>query len=88
VELRDGVVRLLQERGYEIANADQLGQSILELQELKKGVLANWPWSNQDLPPVDREMVKRSRAAILRGEGESVEELIRRLGGNPNNSGL
>jgi hypothetical protein len=36
-----------------------------------------------DLPPVDWDMVARSREAFKRGEGEPIEDLIRRLGGTP-----
>ena len=86
-DLRDGAVKSLQEHEYDVDNADQLERDIEELQKLKKSVLENWPWSNQALPPVDRGMVARSRAAIVRGEGESIDDLIRRLGGDPNNPG-
>jgi hypothetical protein len=86
-DLRDGPVKLLQDRGFDVENADQLGQVIEELTGLKKDMLENWPWSNRELPAVDRGMVARSRAAIVHGEGEPIEDLIRRLGGNPNNKG-
>jgi hypothetical protein len=82
-DLRDGPVRLLQEHGHEVENAPQLGRAIEELEELKHGILDDWPWSDRKLPPVDRQMVAESRAAIKRGEGERIEDLIRRLGGTP-----
>jgi hypothetical protein len=82
-DLRDGPVRLLQEHGHEVENAPQLDRAIGEIQELKHGVLDDWPWSDRELPPVDWEMVEASRAAIKRGEGERIEDLIRRLGGVP-----
>ena len=72
VELRDGPVKLLQDHGYVVEKGDQLERVIEELRELMKGMLENWPWSELRLPPVDREMVARSRAAILRGEGELI----------------
>jgi hypothetical protein len=82
-DLRDGPVRLLQEHGHEVENAPQLARAIEELQELKHGILDDWPWSDRELPPVDWEMVEASRAARQRGEGEPIQDLIRRLGGNP-----
>lgn len=83
VDLRDGPVQLLTERGHEIANAAQLERDVAELQIVKKSVLENWPWSTQDLPPVDWAMADASMAALARGEkGEPIEELIHRLRGN------
>jgi hypothetical protein len=76
--LRDGPVRMLQARGYPVENAQQLDRAIADVEELKAGIFENWPWSNQALPAVDREMVAESRAAIARGEGERMEDLIRR----------
>jgi hypothetical protein len=82
-DLRDGAVKLLQQHGHEVENAAQLDRAIEALKELKRGVLDDWPWSDRDLPPVDWDMVDASRAARQRGEGEPIEDLIRRLGGNP-----
>jgi hypothetical protein len=82
-DLRDGPEKSHQENGHEVANAPQLDQAIEELQELKQGVLNDWPWSDQELPSVDREMVAASRAAFKRGEGERIENLIHRMGGGP-----
>lgn len=57
-------------------------ENIQTIQALRTGVVQNWPWSKLPPPPVDRGMVERSRAAFRRGEvGESVSELIHRLGG-------
>jgi hypothetical protein len=80
-DLRDEVVRVFVAHGLEVPNAAQLQASIEKLQALKEEVFAGWPRVGQELPPVDRRMVEASRAAIDRGEGERVEELIRRLGG-------
>ena len=82
IDLRDGPVKLLQEEGHDVENSVQLNRAIEEVQELKKSVLEDWPWSDQELPPVNRQMVAESRAAIKRGEGERIEDLIRRLGGS------
>lgn len=82
--LRDGSVRMLTEKGYVIENASQLDCIINEIQKVKSGILDNWPWSwDIEFPPLDRKMVAESRAAIKRGEGERIEDLIRRLGGIP-----
>jgi hypothetical protein len=78
-DLRDGSVKSLREHGYEVGNAAQLDRAAEELQQLKSGMLDDWPWSDRKLPPVDRQMVAASRAAIKRGEGEQIEDLIRRL---------
>ncbi len=70
----------LQANDYEVPSAAQLGKEIERLKALKQKVLNDWPWSSASPPPVDREMVARSRAAISRGEScESIEELIGRL---------
>jgi hypothetical protein len=82
-DLGDGSAKLLKNNDHEVENAVQLDQAIEELLELKQGVLEDWPWSYQELPPVDREMVAASRAAFKRGEGERIEDLIVRMGGAP-----
>jgi hypothetical protein len=76
-------VRVLREQGYEIKNAAQLEQDIEALESLKKQILQDWPWSTQDLPPVDRKMVVESRAAMVRKDGEPIQELIRGLESDP-----
>jgi hypothetical protein len=83
IDLRDGPLRTLHAHGYDIVNAAQLESDIADLRKLKADVLEDWPWSDRSLPPVDRQMVQESRAAIARGEGERIEDLIRRLGGEP-----
>ena len=84
VDLRDGPVKVLMGKGYEIKNALQLESDIRELQQLKKESLENWPWSNRELPPVDLAMLDASISAFIGGEkGERIENLIERLGGNP-----
>jgi hypothetical protein len=82
-DLRDGAVQMLREHGYEVDNATALESDIEELKSIKDGILESWPWSDRALPPVNRDMVAASRAAIARHEGESIEDLIHRLGGDP-----
>jgi hypothetical protein len=85
-ELRDQRVSLLLDRGYEVRNADCLARDIEDLQALKTETLGDWPWSWEDRPPpLNREMVERSRATIALGGGEPIEDLIRRLRGNQSN---
>jgi len=36
-------------------------------------------WMNRPWPPVSEEMLRRSREALNRGEGEEVGEIIARL---------
>lgn len=74
-------IQKLRERGYEVELGQQLGVEIEGLQQLKQDIFKSWPWSNQALPPVNRTMVAESRAAIARGEGEPIKDLIDRLGG-------
>jgi hypothetical protein len=83
-DLRDGPVQALQERGYQIESATQLADDIRALEELKHDVLGTWPWSNQELPPIDWNMAREAMADIARGQpGEPIQDLIRRLGGKP-----
>lgn len=78
-DLRDGPVRLLTEDGYELENAPHLERAIRELTDLKNSTLEDWPWSDREPPPLNRKMVADSMAAIARGEGERIEDLIKRL---------
>jgi hypothetical protein len=87
-DLRDGPVKMLRDRGVEVANSSDLEREIQALEKLQTGILENWPWSDRPLPPVDRQMVAESRAAFARGEkGERAEDLIRKLGGTPSKAG-
>ena len=81
VKLRE-CVQQFRDRGYEVEGADRLQEAIEGVHEFRKGVLGNWPWASQSAPPVDRDMIARSRAAIAGGEkGERIEDVIRRFGG-------
>jgi hypothetical protein len=79
--IRTEPVQLLLDRGYEVENVARLDQDIQELRSLKEETLSRWPWSAAALPPVDRNMIAESRAALARGEGERIEDLIQRLKG-------
>jgi hypothetical protein len=88
IELRDGMVKLVQDHGYEVANASRLERDIEELRSLRKEVIESWRGSDLPPPPVDRKMVEESRAAIARGEGEDIKDLIARLESSAAGSGV
>lgn len=81
VGLRDHIVKKLQTLGFEVGNAKDLEQEIVELQSLKETVLKDWPWEDRPLPPVDWNLVAESRSAFARNEGVRLEEIIRRMEG-------
>jgi len=60
-----------------VPNASKLAPAIREAQRLLAAVQSEWPWPGGKWPPVDRDMVRRSREQIERGELLDVEELIR-----------
>jgi hypothetical protein len=88
VELQDGMVKLLKDHGYEVTNAARLERDIEEMRSLRKEVIESWRGSDLPPPPVDRKMVEESRAAIARGEGEDIKELIARLEGSAAGSSI
>ncbi len=73
------VVLQLRKLGNDFRNLTELQFEIDALLALKEKITANWPWSAAP-PPLDKEMVARSRAAFERGEGKTVEELLKGLG--------
>lgn len=79
---RDGPLAMARKHGLDVPNAAKLDEHITQWETVKANLVDCWPWSNvpAPLPPVDREMVARSRAAILAGEpGEDINALIERL---------
>lgn len=78
-QLRDGPVKSMEDAGYAIADAPALADGIEELHKLTQSICENWPWSDRPLPPVNREMVARSRAELVLREGESFAEMVRRV---------
>lgn len=79
---RDGPIPLARRHGYDVSNAAHLDDHVTYWEAVKRDLVDCWPWSTVPiaLPPVDREMVARSRAAILAGEpGEDINALIERL---------
>jgi hypothetical protein len=78
--LHEGVERL-RKTGYGIDEqlADRLSREIEQLRNMKESVLRDWPWSTEELPPLNKEMVMKARSQ----KGEPVQDIIRRLGGDP-----
>jgi hypothetical protein len=80
-DLRDGAVATVSKHGVEVPNAEKLDEHIAYWETVKADLVDGWPWSTGPipLPPTDREMVARSRAAWQAGErGESLEAVIAR----------
>jgi hypothetical protein len=80
--LRDGTIPLARRHGYDVSNAAHLDDHITYWEAVKRDLVDLWPWSTipLPLPPVDREMVARSRAAFQAGEPfEDIDTLIARL---------
>jgi hypothetical protein len=76
------------DRGHHVDKIEQLRNDIEEIEKLRDKVVSTWPWTSRPLPPVNRKMVAESRAARARGDhGEPIQDLIRRLGGNPDKGG-
>lgn len=63
-DLRENLVKILAEAGYEATIGPELQARIEALQGLKQSVLEDWPWSDRELPPVGRHMVAQSRAML------------------------
>jgi hypothetical protein len=78
IKLRYSAVKV--ERNYRLNNAQQLDDDIKELQQLRNEILDHWPWSNEELPAVNQEMVAASMAALQRGEqGVPIDDLLSQL---------
>lgn len=66
--------------GIGAPNAAKLDEHIAYWEEVKANLVDCWPWTDAPPPPVDREMVARSRAAFAAGEPfEDIDTLIERL---------
>jgi hypothetical protein len=79
---RNGPLAMLGKHGIEVPDAGTLDEHIAHWQAVKADLVDLWPWSTGPipLPPADREMIARSRAAFAAGEkGEELDALIARL---------
>ncbi len=82
VEFRGGTIVVASRHGMTLPNAAKLNEHIAYWEQVKADLVDLWPWSDAPvpLPPADREMIARSRAAIEAGEvGEDIDTLIARL---------
>ena len=75
--LRDGPVKMLEVRGVPVENAQQLEDGIQDLRELKENIFKDWPPSDKQPSPLNRQAIDEARAAIRRGEkGMRREDMI------------
>lgn len=58
-------------KGHKFAGAEQLADCVRDMEALKKEIADKWPFMNDD-----PDMAAESRAAILRGEYMTIEELL------------
>ena len=66
--VRDGLVRALEERDYRVENKQQLEHSIRDLRTFRENILKDWPSSSRKPAPLNRQAIAEARAAIARGE--------------------
>lgn len=79
-EFRDGPLSMARRHGIAVDNAAKIEEHIAHWEAVKANLVDCWPWTDAPLPPVDREMVARSRAAFEAGDpGEDIDVLIARL---------
>jgi hypothetical protein len=81
-DFKGGEIATALKHSVEVPNAAKLDGHIAYWEGVKTDLVDRWPWTDAPLPfpPVDREMVARSRAAIVAGElGEEIDALVARL---------
>jgi len=81
-DLSDGPVAACQQHNLPIPNAGQLRNEIKRWRDFEESVLKSWPWSTRQRKPVNKAMIEESKRAFERREGESIEDLVKRLGGD------
>jgi hypothetical protein len=65
--------------GHSLPSAALLEQALETVRRLQEALEKNWPWADRPWPQIDPKMIEDSRAAIARGEGKDIEEVIREL---------
>ena len=64
---------------FSFPRADKIGPSLVTTRQIFGEAQQLLQRLNRSLPPVDTELIRRSREALRRGEGEDLSELIARL---------
>ena len=59
--------------------ATEVGPSLRAAREVVTKIQGLVQWLNRPRPPVDQEMIRRSRESLSRDEGEAVSDIIARL---------
>lgn len=79
IRLRDGPLAMARKHGIRVPNAAKLDAHIAQWEQVKANLVDCWPWTDAPLPPADRAIIARSRAALQAGErGENLEAVIAR----------
>jgi hypothetical protein len=77
-------------RGHDLTSAPLLERALEKVCRLQDMLEKNWPWADRPWLPLDPNKIQESRAAITRGDGKDIEDLMRELQGRvrPGNLGL
>jgi hypothetical protein len=76
-EVRDKIVKTLEEKEYHVENAHQLEDGIRELRQFRENLLKDWPPSGQVPSPLNKEAIAEARKAIANGgNGMKKSELV------------
>jgi hypothetical protein len=67
-QLRDKMVKKLEERDYKVENAQQLEDAIRDLRQFRQDILKEWPSPNKPPSSLNRQAIAEAREAIARGE--------------------
>jgi hypothetical protein len=78
--LRQDAMQLAAE-GLALPSLPLLEQALEATRRLQDALEKNWPWADRPWLRIDPKMIEESRAAIARGEGKEIGELIRELQG-------
>jgi hypothetical protein len=81
-DVRDKLVKLLEDRDYLVEGSQPLEECILALQTWKEAIFKDWPSTDNTPAPLNRQAVAEAREAIGRGaKGMRKEDLV--WGSNP-----
>lgn len=76
-QLRDKLVKPLEEREYVVANGQQLEDAIRDFRQFRQDILRDWPSSNKPPSPLNKRAIAEAREAVAKGEkGMRKNELI------------